>query len=519
MAIDPYSPCPGGTGKKIKFCCPDLVGDIDKIERMLSGEQRAACLDHVDHLLAKFPDRACLLSYKTALDSELDRPESARATLNKYLEAYPDNPVALSELALAQIGKEGALAAVKSLQGAMAAAGSQMPGQTYEAIGAVAQALLAERHILAARGHLMLQVGLTQGQDQMPLQLLARINASPSIPLLLKQDVNLVDAPADALWKSDFNAAMEFAFHGAWLKAAQHLAQLAEKAGRWPAVMRNLATLRAWVADDAGAVEALHAFAAGQDVPTDDAVEAEALAQLLDRDSVDQVDIITLSYPIRDVESLQSRLFSHGQTPKMAIDLARLGTEDQPPPKGAFLVLDRPVPASSAGLTPEQVPRIVGQAFLFGKQTDRAARLEVVTYRTDEIELVRKALADVAGDTLETPSEEVSGQVPAVDHALSWNWRLPDDTTAEQRLALIAAERATVLSDRWTRLPQKRFGGKSPAEVAADPQYRLPLLAAILNLELSSDSALSDLDYNGLRAKLGLPLPGNSRTAKSRWPG
>ena len=48
MPIDPYSPCPGGTGKKIKFCCPDLVTELEKIQRMLEGEQRAACLEHIE---------------------------------------------------------------------------------------------------------------------------------------------------------------------------------------------------------------------------------------------------------------------------------------------------------------------------------------------------------------------------------------------------------------------------------------------------------------------------------------
>lgn len=231
----------------------------------------------------------------------------------------------------------------------------------------------------------------------------------------------------------------------------------------------------------------------------------KALAQLLDRDAVDQIDIITLRYPIREFEQLQARLIAHSQTPRMPIDLARLGTEDQPPPKDAFFVLDRPVPATGAGITREQIPNVVGQAFVFGKQTDRGAMLEVVTYRTDEIELTRKSLADVAGDALEMPVEEVSGQVPAVDHALGWNWRLPDDTTAEQRLALLTAQHTAMLSDRWTGFPQKLFGGKAPAEVAADPQYRVPLLAAILLLELSSDGALSDLDYNALRLRSSCP--------------
>jgi hypothetical protein len=64
MSLDPYSPCPGGTGKKIKFCCDDLVGELDKIERMVEGEQFVACLDHVTKLDEKQPGRPCLLSWK-----------------------------------------------------------------------------------------------------------------------------------------------------------------------------------------------------------------------------------------------------------------------------------------------------------------------------------------------------------------------------------------------------------------------------------------------------------------------
>ena len=39
MPIDPYSSCPGGTGKKIKFCCADLVGDLEQLEKLTEGEQ------------------------------------------------------------------------------------------------------------------------------------------------------------------------------------------------------------------------------------------------------------------------------------------------------------------------------------------------------------------------------------------------------------------------------------------------------------------------------------------------
>ena len=43
MALDAYSLCPGGTGKKIKFCCPDFLPELEKIDRMIEGEQFIAC--------------------------------------------------------------------------------------------------------------------------------------------------------------------------------------------------------------------------------------------------------------------------------------------------------------------------------------------------------------------------------------------------------------------------------------------------------------------------------------------
>ena len=55
MSIDAYSLCPGGTGKKIKFCCGDFLPELQKIDRMFEGEQYLACLQHIDRLLAQEP--------------------------------------------------------------------------------------------------------------------------------------------------------------------------------------------------------------------------------------------------------------------------------------------------------------------------------------------------------------------------------------------------------------------------------------------------------------------------------
>ncbi len=341
-------------------------------------------------------------------------------------------------------------------------------------------------------------------KDQRPLQLLMRLNNSPSVPLLAKQDMPLLQAPDDALWKGSFNAALEPALRGAWRLAGKNLTELAAKVGDWPTIWNNIATLRTWLADTPGAIEAWRKFAA-QPVPLDDAVEAEALAQLLDAEAGDRVDLLTTPFAVNDVDTLQARLAANPRSPQMPIDLARLGTADQPPPKGAYWLLDRAVPDSGKDLGIEQIPRVVGQVFLFGKQTDRAARLELITYRT-ELDQAKAVAAEVGGDALGAPgADEVTGDVPAAQHLLSWNWRLPDDTPPDKRLALINQQRGEILLNRWPELPQQLLGGKTPSQAATDPSQQVKLLAAILLLELAPDQVTSDFDFNQLRRKLGLP--------------
>jgi hypothetical protein len=54
----------------------------------------------------------------------------------------------------------------------------------------------------------------------------------------------------------------------------------------------------------------------------------------------------------------------------------------------------------------------------------------------------------------------------------------------------------------------KVLDGRTPLEAARDPAMRVPLLAAILVLELSSMSEEESLDYNALRSKLNLTVAG-----------
>src|SRR6188472_1988 len=91
MAVDPYAICPCGSGKKLKFCCSDLVGEIEKIHRMIEGEQPRAALRHVEQTLASHPGRASLLDLKTSLELSLGDLDAARETVTKFVATNQDS--------------------------------------------------------------------------------------------------------------------------------------------------------------------------------------------------------------------------------------------------------------------------------------------------------------------------------------------------------------------------------------------------------------------------------------------
>ncbi len=520
MVLDPYASCPGGAAKKIKFCCPDLVTELDKLERMLQGDQRAAALEFVEASLRKHPDRACLLSFKAMLESELKSVGAAEATAAHMLELYPDNPVALAELAIISSAKSDALGAVDYLQKAFDGLGQDdVPHQVYSATGLVADRLLRGGYYLAARGHLLMQLAFSQGQDEQVLNLLSRINMIAEIPLLLKQEFNL-DLPetepdrwpVDPASKAACKAAIEAGFRGSWRKAADQLAAIGQTAGAWPGIERNQAILRGWVADHPAACAAWRALAASPRVSEDEAAEALALASLLDPETVDQTGIFRRHYPVKDFEALSARLFAHAQTPRMPYDLSQFSGPDEPAPKGAFFLLDRPMPSAEApsdGGPPDsialgEIPRIVGQVFLYSRETDRDARLEMIAYG-DEREAAHRTLSLAAGDAIGVDfQEEQTGDVPTWRHLLSWNLRLPEKTSTERRIELLDAERREAVLERWPQRPLRELAGKTPLEAAQDPAARARLLAAILVIESSPENSMSDLDFDLLREKLGL---------------
>ncbi|QDS97583.1 SEC-C domain-containing protein [Adhaeretor mobilis] len=515
MAIDQYSPCPCGSGKKLKFCCSDLAHEIQKIEKLVSGEQPHAALKHVEHLLDKQPERASLLDLKASIEMGLDQLEDAQSTIQVYLLTHPDNPSAYGQAAIMAAAKGETAAAVGALQEALdRVPDRQMPQRVFEAIGAVGHALLITGDLIAARGHLILYAGMSPDEDNRAIDLLLRMNLQGGLPLLLRDTLylhELSDQPStdQPPWSAVFEEAGQLARRGLWRRAEAEYVKLAEQAKQHPDVAYNLAVVRGWLGDAAQFASGMHHFAqlatTAAGAPTDEAVEAEALAQLVDPDLDEpKLETVRVTYPVGDDDLAAERLAAHKQTEHYELDPQSLGEAAHP--RESYVLLDRPVPSTGVDLAIEDAPNVLAFLSLYGKRTDRDAQIELTTDRGEHFQEVETLVVDILGDACQAQSDtEVVAEKPAAEEALSWRWRLPDDTPSAHRRALLAKRRQHAILEDWVAAPRGALDGKSPLEAANDEAARLPLLGSVLIVEqAAADPSEFDL-FAQLRDKLNLP--------------
>jgi len=504
MPIDAYSLCPGGSGKKVKFCCPELLGDLQELGRMVQGQQYLASLKRIEDLEKEHPGRACLWAIKLQLLQTLQRMEEARAAADAFLAAHPENPVALAESAMVTAATEGGPAAMKQLLRAVVVGGDRIYGRVYAAIGIVAQGLLAVGEVRAARALLSLQVMIDR-DDQHPLRILVQLNRSPAVPLLVRDDSPLADCPEDVAWKTRFEKAMKLAAQGNWTASAESLRRLSEEVDDSPAIWQNLAIIRGWIADTPGSVEALRKFA-GLDVSLEDAVEAETLAMLLVDDPLgDELDAVSLTYTGVDTELILAGLAAHRQAMQVPGDPPATGNEV--PPKAVYSLLSCHAPETADELTLDTIPRVMGLAMLFGRQTDREARLKVIGLTSQYLERTKALLREIGGDGLAgEPVKEPVARISASRQLLQHSWWLPRDMDQQQLESFVAQQQRKVLLEDWPRLALGVFDGKSALQVAGEEGCRVKLLAVVMLLAGWSEQAGDEFDFNQLRSLLGLPV-------------
>ncbi|MEM8678039.1 MAG: hypothetical protein AAGF97_01680 [Planctomycetota bacterium] len=530
MKVDLYESCPCGRGKKIKFCCKDVSKDIKSLMTKIEGQQIASAQAQLEKLLAEQPDHECWLAIKCTLLLQSGDLEATKEVLHRFLEVAPDNSGALAILSMIKAAtppadpptdvpeedfakpslSTEAREAVQALQQSLENCGDSIPLQLYDAVGAVGERLLIEGQVIGAREHFVFQAALSPDEATGAVTRVMQIDSAAEIPLLLKQDFLLQAPPEEETpWKSAYEAVFEHGQRGQWGKALEATQEIVSQHADVPFLQRALGVLLCRLGESEQGGAAWAAYALGDGVDHDDAVEAAALAQVLNRrPPADNVEMVELTYAIDDADATLEKMQSDQRCISLAIDPSRMGV-DGPPPKAGFAVLDREMPESvDDDATPESLPQLHAQVLLYGKETDKEARLIYTTYRGAAADDAVASLRDITGSPLESPMEErVLGTISAGALQTRFQTQLPAQTPPATKSRILRRVRSHIAVDRWPQAPHDALEGKTPQAASQDEKLRIPLEAAILVMETTDGDRESNQDFVALREALGLPTP------------
>ena len=107
MSLDPYALCPCGSGKKLKFCCQDIVAEMEKVERLQENNQPRMALQLLDKMEKSHPGNAWIATNRGLALIHDNRPEEAKTSLAGFLRNSPKHPLANALFGLASLNADG----------------------------------------------------------------------------------------------------------------------------------------------------------------------------------------------------------------------------------------------------------------------------------------------------------------------------------------------------------------------------------------------------------------------------
>ena len=257
--VDPYSPCPCGSGQKYKWCCQKVESYAERAQRLVENGQYESALKPLDEGLAKVPANPWLSTRKALVQLQLKQFDAAKVTLRELLQKHPDNLVGSILLTRVVLETEGPIEAAAQFQQALSARPAGQRGELAPLASLVGSALGQAGFYAAALKHLELAGKLGADEPKQSSSLIRSLRTNPAISLWEKNPYRLWPAPEQATeaFRESFERALGWANEGLWSSAASAFELLAAGSGAGAIADRNRGLCCLWIADHEGAVAAL----------------------------------------------------------------------------------------------------------------------------------------------------------------------------------------------------------------------------------------------------------------------
>ncbi|MSR60070.1 MAG: SEC-C domain-containing protein [Planctomycetaceae bacterium] len=512
--VDVYQSCPCGSGKKLKFCCHAIAGDILKITDMQRHHQYQMALAALDGLqkkqLNEVWSRAWVKTTKALIHSTLHQPQDARQMIDEVLDELPEHPLATAMNGVLTLADQGYPAAKRAIYDAFQVAAERntaLPSHLARTLGML---LAAQGHFLAARENLGLAVSFDR-ENQESIERFVEFERNPSIPYPLRSHYRLSPFVGNETLQADYDRAAGLAATGCFSDAAKEFGKIARQHPDQPGLWWNIALCHAWAAEDPLACQAFKAAAANDPDP-ESAANALLLGRLLQAPVEGQrVERVGQEYCIQSVGKLLTLL---DQQPflvrgKLPADDEDDDTDDPvSKPIAWYEILDRDQNSVCvAELTLETVALVLGQVQVFDAdpEAEKPAHAFLACIGRERLAELTQRLSQIAQAEVEPTGEVIVIGVLRPEIApLLEAWYFPEKMHPSQLDSLQWRRWEKIINSTWPEVPQEFLGGKSPTEAAKVPELHNALLAAVLALDVFCEQSGYTLDQFETRRRLGL---------------
>jgi tetratricopeptide (TPR) repeat protein len=502
MAFDAYSPCPCGSGKKFKWCCQPIYAQIEKALQQDAEGQHEAALRILDEAIAANPANPEAWGRKAQLLSQHGRMDEAENALQKAFDINPSYPFGLLLRGLFRQGEGEIAGALLLFRKAAEAYDPQARDQLAEIYALIGNAELQLHRPLAARAAFQVCMRV-HPSDDLAKQLDQVFGSESHFPEAARRDYIFQSPPADA--PAEVRAAWDRALKGSatgkLADAVQAFETLTRERPQDGPAWYNLGLVRAWLGDNAAALEALDHHVT-LETNEQRAAAAWAMAEVLrfGQGMEDQADYVEHSalMQIRDPRSFFGFLDTWQRERRLVGVQVR---QEEGTVSG--VVLDRSGLVTAAGAN-TQPAKLGAYLVILGDLLILRSTL------ADALDRIRREVQERAGPHL---SEARLQRGPAnFTDVLADVLIFPLGSPSKEETARLVREHVQrYFEETWIHRPLVSLGRVPPVDAAGHSTLRKKLLGVVQFLEECARSGGQPYDFDRLRRKLGLstaPGPG-----------
>jgi tetratricopeptide (TPR) repeat protein len=511
MALDQYSLCPCGNGKKIKFCkCHEHYSEIEKLDRMIQGEQYVAALDHVNQLLKSIPSEPWLLAMKCEVLLKLNEIEPLEEASAKFIRLQPDNPLAKMYRSLVAVVRGNAEEGCSLLLQGLAATNGPLHPFFLTAMINLIELLINSRRFLTAMMHAEILLSIAEGFEQaekLATEMYSTLSTDDRVSILQREVPPSPPEADDQPYAERYREALALLAKTHITQSKTKLDGIIREFGPQAPLLSARLHCQLMIADTDGAAETCLRLAKTESLSVAQKVYYQALAfELAPKKSGAAVDMELAVYELSDEAEIEAKLISNARLvpvkSEMMRDMFKAITSEEVPPKATY-VLAVPVLGDEFA---QSRPKASGQWIaLMGKQTDKPARLFALEPKIGyQAEWFKQLIQDVG---LANAKREISATLPSsvlafFDATVQVDQRPGPNQHASFSKAIRELDRQNFLN-----FPVPMFNGGTPKSVASQSQYHTELLALLLFWQASGKSKLESTDFVALHQELGLEAP------------